>query len=282
MGKNLIKAFAFHNLKLGELFDLVKNLLAKALHADVAEALGLGEPYNETKESFDRLVEIFLRNPAMEQTEDVTELITKIRKKMTVVKTTLEEMVDDATGEQHQDARTLEYIARPYLKGLYNNTMANVIAKAGEMADALRTTGTLPKLVALGLKPIVDNIAALAVEANNMLILRGEEAAFKKALGTATKVRNTLEQQLKFLLNSTIPAYYANATGDLAEKFKVAILEINGTLDIYRHLTKGESKKSGSGGGGGGVPVDPSKPDTGAITPPEDDYNGGTYIDPNA
>ncbi|MDR0659111.1 MAG: DUF6261 family protein [Mediterranea sp.] len=279
MSKNFIKAFAFYDLRLSEFFELADNLMTEVLPPDLAEDLEIGTPYSGAKQSYDKLVDIFLRNPAMRQTEKVVEVITKLRRKMTLLKRTLSEMLlDTAEGERLENARDIEYVARPYLKNTSHDRLVGVVAKAKEMADALRTTETLPKLTGIGLTEIVDDIATLAAEANNLLLARGEETAFKKALGTASKVRKTLEQGLKFLLYTAIPAYYVNATGDLAAKFERTILEINGVLDIYRHLTQGESRKSGSGGGEGGIPIDPSIPDTQPVNPP----NGGTYIDPNA
>lgn len=244
MYKNSIKAFAFRCLTLPPFFELADILVNKALPADVADELGLGVSYHNAKQSFEKLKGIFQYNPAMRQTKDVVETVTKIRRKMMLFKRILREMVlDTAAGERLENIRHIRYIAHPCLGEIQHGAMAGVVAKARKMADALRTTETLPKLTGLGLTAIVNDIATLSARADNLLFLRGEETAFKRARGTACKVRKTLEKQLRFLFYIYIPAHYVDAAGPLAAKYERTILEINGTLDIYRHLTKGGSRK---------------------------------------
>jgi hypothetical protein len=185
-----IKLFAFHDLKLPPFFDLTDLLVTKVLPLSLATELELGAPYDNLKESHEKLVDIFLRNAAMRQTKKVTNTVTRIRRKMTLFQKTLDEMLLDTTdGERLENVTYIEYIAPPYIKNVYHGALTGVVAKGKEMADALRTTDTLPKLTQLGLKVIIDDIAALAEEANNLLFSRGEETAFRKALGTAIKVR---------------------------------------------------------------------------------------------
>jgi hypothetical protein len=269
MTKKFIKLFAFHDLKLPSLFDLVDLLIDKVLPPGLAKELELGTPYDNLKESHGKMTNIFLRNPAMRQTKTVTDIVTKVRRKMTLFQKNLTEMRLAATdGERLETVTTIEHIAHPYIKNIYHGALTGVAAKGKDMANALRTKETLPKLKRLGLKKTVDDIATLSSEANSLLYSRGEETAFRKALGTATKVRVDIERQLRFLLYTIFPAYSANSTGTKREKFEQAILEINGTLDIYRHLTKGNNIRS-SVGDNDGVPVDPTITDTQPAFPAE-------------
>ncbi|MDR3119273.1 MAG: hypothetical protein LBU44_07660 [Mediterranea sp.] len=243
MDNHIIGVFAFHDLKLPPFFDLADILVSKTLTPSLAAELEIGAPYDRVRRSHERLASIFLRNPVMRQTKKVVNVIAKIRRKMTLFKKTLGEMLLGQTaGEQLDKIGDIEYIAHPYLKNIRNGAQSGVIAKAMEMAHALRATETLPKLTQLGLVSIVDDIATLADEANALLFARGEEEAFRKALGTAGNVRKELERQLRFLFYITFPACYANVSGETAAKFDRAIIEINGTLDIYRHLTRKRRK----------------------------------------
>ena len=271
MGKKIIRLFGFYDLKLSEFFDLAHLIFVSVLTPSMAQTLGISNSYNKGKALYDKLADIFRRNPAMRQTETLVESIAKIRRKMILFKNTLREIVADAEGEWLKNAKDIEFIAHPYLRNASHDTQSALTANAMEMADALRTAGNLSKLTELGLEKIVDDIATLAAEANEQLLSRGEEHAFQKELGNATETRRELEEQLRFLIYTSIPAHYAEASDDLANTFKNIIVDINGALDSFSHLTttSGDYDKVG---------VDPGEPDTGPVSPP----NGGTYIDPNA
>ena len=286
MDKKEIFPFRFYDLKVPSFFELATSILGTVLPPESAQELGLDiPPYNDTKKALDRLTDIFLRNPAMLQTEDLVEIIAAIRRKMVLLKNTFKEMLADAKGERFQDARELEYVARPYLKNIHKDEQSALAAKAKEMGDALRSSANLTKLAALGLKPLVDEIAAQGVEAGRLITERGEEQAFQREIGTATEVRKLLEKHLRTLLYISIPAHYLEATGALETKYEQTIIAINGTLDGYRHLTASGKHGGHDGGIGEDYTPKPVGPDTQPALPPDDEddhYNGGTYIDPNA
>ena len=55
------------------------------------------------------------------------------------------------------------------------------------------------------------------------------------------------------------------------------------TLIVENALAPARAQSVGTGSGNDDYGYsDPGVPDTGPATPPDDDYNGGTYIDPNA
>jgi hypothetical protein len=267
MGKKIIQLFGFRDLKLSEFFDLTHLIFVSVLTPSTAQTLGISNSYNKGRALYDKLADIFRRNPTMKQTEKLVGDIAKIRRKMILFKNTLREIVADADGERLENAKAIEYVAHPYLKNVSHDTQSALTANAMEMANGLN----LSKLTELGLEEIVNDIATLAAEANEQLLARGEEHAFQKELGNATDTRRELEEQLRFLIYTSIPAHYAEASDDLVNTFKNIIVDINGALNSFSHLTT-------VGGDYDNVGVDPGDPDTGPASPP----NGGTYIDPNA
>ena len=152
---------------------------------------------------------------------------------MALLRNMFKEMLADAKGERFQDAKALEYVARPYLKSINRDEQSALAPKAKEMGDALRSSANLTKLAALGLKPLVDEIAELGVKGGRLIRERGEEQAFQREIGTATQVRKLLEEHLRVLLYTSIPAHYIEATGALTTKYEQTIIAINGTLDTY-------------------------------------------------
>ena len=248
MKRKPVYSLKFHDLRISEFFDLAEILFKGSLTPATAQTLGLGTPYNEMKASYEQLADVFRRNPAMLQTEKLVAAIVRIRRKMMLLKNTLREKLLDAKGERLENAKIINNVAHPYLKDISGDTQSALTANAMEMADALRTAGNLPKLTGLGLEEIVNDIATLAAEANELLLSRGEEKAFQKELGSATGARKILEKQLRFVLYSSIPVHYAEATGALAETFEHTITAINGTLEIFRHLTSGGRNSSGHDG----------------------------------
>ncbi|MDR3118174.1 MAG: DUF6261 family protein [Mediterranea sp.] len=281
MGKILIQLFGFHQLKLSPFFDLGILLLVNLLTPELAKTLGISKAYAEAKEPFDKLTEIFRRNPMLLQTEKLTETIAKIRRKIIAIKATFKGMLGEAEGERLENVKLLENIARPYLKNVHNEVQSGLVANSIEMADALRTPANLPKLTKLGLKDIVDEIEILAKTANDILAARGEEEIFRQLMGNATDTRKKVEKHLRFLLYTAIPAHYAEATGALATTFEHTIMDIDGVLKSFRHLTT-----TGGGGlvdsGEGGVNIkQPEEPDTQPAQPPSGGGGGG-FTDPDA
>ncbi|MDR3140802.1 MAG: DUF6261 family protein [Tannerellaceae bacterium] len=248
--KKYIRLFKFYDLTLSEFLELLRIIFEFTLPRALAKTLGLGRAYNETEESYDKLVDIFRRNPAMLQTEELVVTIAGIRRKMILFKGMLKDVLASATGEDIKKAKLLENLAHPYLKNAAHDTQAALAANAAEMADALRTAANLPALTSFGLKDFVDEIAALAHAVGQILYIRGEEKAFRKELGNATDTRKKLEKQLQFLLYSAIPVHYTEATGALLTAFEHAIVEINGTLDSFRHLTSGNGSDDPNSGSG--------------------------------
>ncbi|MDR3118437.1 MAG: DUF6261 family protein [Mediterranea sp.] len=216
-------------------------ILERAITAIIAQTLGITKAYNEAMEQLNTLVDIFQRNPALLQTEKLVEAIAKLRRKMIALKTMFKGILIDVEGEQLNNAKIIENLAHPYLKSAHRDTQSTLVIRGKEMADALRSTANLPLLKQLGLKDIVDEISVLAHEADELLYARGEEKAYRKALGSAGKTRDRLEKQLRFLLYTTIPAHYTEATGSQLIVFDRVVMDINGVLDSFRHLVGGGS-----------------------------------------
>ncbi|MDR3119709.1 MAG: DUF6261 family protein [Mediterranea sp.] len=237
MAKNTIQLFKFHDLKLSEFLELMYLIFGHALPITVAQLLGVIKAYNEAKAQFDKLVESFQRNPALLKTEKLVEAIMKIRRKMALFKNVAKGLLGDAEGERLESAKVINNVAHPYLKDLYSNTQVALAANGMEMAVALRTAENLPLLTQLGLKDIVDEIADLAHEAGGILYARGEEKMFRKKLGNASNIRRKLEKQVHFLLYSAIPVHHSEATGALLTTFEHTVIDINGVLKSFQHLT---------------------------------------------
>ncbi|MDR3119257.1 MAG: DUF6261 family protein [Mediterranea sp.] len=284
MAKNTVQPFRFHPLRLSEFFEMSHILFEHALPIALAQALGITVAYNKAKIYFDKLVEIFRRNPAMLQTEKLVGTIAKIRRKMVVLKTMIKELLGDSEGERLSNAKIINNVAHPYLKNATHDTQSALAANAMEMADALRIAANLPLLTQLGLKNIVEEIAELSNEAGEILYARGEEKVSRRELGNASDVRDKLEKQLRYLLYTSIPAHYTEATGALVTTFEHAISDINGALESFQHLTSGGSN-SGSNpnededGEPGGNEPGGSEPDTQPANPPS---GGGGFTDPDA
>ncbi|MDR3118223.1 MAG: DUF6261 family protein [Mediterranea sp.] len=284
MIKKLIRFFKFHELKLVEFFDATLLIVGNIFTVAIAQSLGLDKVYGEVNVLFDKLVEIFRRNPAMFQTEELTETVAGIRRKMILLKNMLKDTVASAKGDDLQKAKLLEYTAHPYLKNAAHDTQSAIAANGIELSAALRTSANLPALTTFGLKAVVDDIATMATKANSILLLRGEEEEFRKQVGSANAVRKELEKKLRFLLYSSIPAHYAEATGAQITEFEHLANEINGALNSFRHLTS----STGDTTGGSGYPEEPddnddnepggSEPDTQPADPP----SGGGFTDPDA
>ncbi|MDR3119082.1 MAG: DUF6261 family protein [Mediterranea sp.] len=281
MGKILIQLFGFHDLKLPDFFELGRFLLVIFLTPELARILGISKAYAEAKEPFDRLTDIFSRNPMLLQTERLTGTIAKIRRKAIAIKAMFKVLLSEAEGERLENAKVLENIARPYLKNAGRSTQTSLIANSIEMADALRTTANLSKLTQIGLKDSVNEISTLAKEAEIILAARGEEEIFRQLMGNATDTRKKVEKHLRFLLYTAIPAHYAEATGALVTTFEHTIMDIDGVLKSFRHLTT-------TGGGdlkeGEGNITRPEEPDTQPAQPPSGGGGGGGggFTDPDA
>jgi hypothetical protein len=230
--KKIIQFFKFQFFNLSEFYDLAYLILVNILTSDKAQAFGVIVAYNEAKASFDKLTEIFRRNPEMHQTEKLVNAIVDIRKKMIALKTMLRGMLSDPDEARIESVKTIKNVAHPYLKNAHKALAANGM----EMADALRTAATLPLLTQFGLKTIVDDITALSHKANEILLERGKEKALRKYLGNSTATRRKLEKQLRFLFYFSIPAHYIEATGLLSATFEHTTTEINVALNSFRHL----------------------------------------------
>ncbi|MDR3118331.1 MAG: DUF6261 family protein [Mediterranea sp.] len=280
MIKKIIRLFRFHDLGLSEYFELASLILGTVLPPALAQTLGIGKAYGDTKPHFDKLVEIFRRNPTMLQTEELVETVAKIRRKMLMIRNTFKGMLGEAEGEQLKKVKILENVAHPYLKSAAHDTQSALAANGSEMADALRTTTNLPLLTQLGLKDIVNEISTLSHAAGAVLLARGEEEQYRKELGNATDTRKKLDKQLRYMLYTSIPAHYTEATGALVTTFEHVISDINGALNSFQHLTSGgsssdhsdEEEEDDEPGN------NPSKPDTQPAEPP----SGGGFTDPDA
>ena len=272
-----IGPFAFKDLTHSEYFELTHHIFV-TLTPSIAETLGIEKAYNEAKSSYDKLADIFRRNPTLLKTEKLKDAIMKTRRRMTLFKNMLREKLVDEAGEQLDNAKVIENLAHPYLKDVHRDTQAALIANAMEMADALRTSANQPLLVQLRLNETLDDLVAPAYEADEILRARGEEKAYRKAMGNASDAREKNEKQLRFLLYISLPAHYAEATGTQAAMFEHIIIDINGALDTFRHLVSGSRGGNWAGDGNYEGSGDPGQPDTQPASPP----NGGTYIDPNA
>jgi hypothetical protein len=277
MIKRIIQAFHLRRLKLSDFFEMSHLVLERAITRVLAQTLGIVKAYDEAIELLGILVDIFQRNPALLQTEQLQDGIAKLRRKLIGFKTVLKGVLIDAEGVQADSAKTIENVAHPYLKNAHNDTQSTLVIKGKEMADALRNTANLPLLTQIGLKNTVDEIAALARKADELLYARGEELAFRKALGSAGKTRDKLEKQLRFLLYTVIPTHYDEATGAQLTAFEHVVMDINGVLDSFRHLAGGGS----SDWGGDGEPEGPD-PGNAPDTQPADPPTWGSGIDPNA
>ncbi|MDR3118686.1 MAG: hypothetical protein LBU44_04600 [Mediterranea sp.] len=245
MAKKLIRSFSFQDLNLSDHFEFSHAIFEYALPPALAQSLGLFRPYNDAKDSYDKEVVILKCNPAMLKTEELAEVVTKARRKMILLKDLIRDKQADATGEDLRKTRRLRNVTLPYLKELSHDTQTTIAANGIEVTDVLCAPSNLPLLIQFGLKEVVDDIAALAHEAGKILHERGEEKAFKKAMDNAIKIRRLLERQFRFLFYTAIPVHYLDVTGALAETFKQAIMDINGTLDSFRHLTDSDSSDWG-------------------------------------
>jgi hypothetical protein len=279
MAKKSIEKINSRKLDLTNSFEMVDLIMKNPLTPADASTLGLGKPYHELRATYNRLVEIFKRNPAVLQTEELVVAIEKLRRKMSVFNTRLREMLADDDGTKLHAAKVVNNVAHPYLKDSGKTQQTALVANAKEMVDALQNTTNLPLITSIDLTVAVTEIKTLAHEADQLILLRGEEKAFQKDLGTASEVRKLLEKQLRFVFYSAIPVHYAEATGELATKFENTIIAINGILDTFRHLIS--SGGSGSGGDGSGddgiIIVEPDDPEN----PGGDETPGGDGNEPD-
>ncbi|MDR3119626.1 MAG: DUF6261 family protein [Mediterranea sp.] len=285
--KKKIEPFSFHHLRLPDFFEFSYFIFGNIITLVIAQLLGILKPYNEAKASFDKLVDIFRRNPTLLLTEKVVEEIAAIRRKMILLKGMFKDVLAGSAGEELNKAKLLENVAHPYLKNIAHDTQTALAANAMEMADALRSGTNLSALTQLDLKNIVDEIATLAHAVGEKLLARGEEKAFRKELGNATDTRKKLEKQLRYLLYSAIPVHYDEATGALITSFEHTISDINGAIESFRHLVPGGGSDSDNpdedeedgGNENGGNENNPSQPDTQPANPPS---GGGGFTDPDA
>ncbi|MDR3119602.1 MAG: hypothetical protein LBU44_09370 [Mediterranea sp.] len=283
MDKIAIALFGYHDLTHSEYLEL-SHLVFVVLPPEKATEMGIRKSYDEAIVLQDKYVEIFRRNPALLKTEKLNEALAKIRRKMIFFKGLLKETIADKTGKQLDDAKTIESIAHPYLTNLHRDTQSALIVNAMEMTDALLTPANLSILTQFQLKETVDGIATSAHEADEILLARGEEKAYRKVLGNVTDTRIKHEKKLRFLLYTAIPAHYAEAGGTQAALFEHVIIDLNGVLDSFRHLTSGQKGKWAEDGNYDGA-GDPGQPDTQPANPPNPPSGGGGgggFTDPDA
>ena len=279
MAKVLIRPFKFELLKISELLECSRLLIRNVFTPAKAQAIGLGKPYDDLIVLDDRYSDILKHNPALIETEPLTEDIIRLRLLLVAFDNFLQAIKITAAAEKAEAEKAVSYITAPYLKGKNRSTMLALLGDAEDMCDALQDLAIAPKVDLLGLADQVEAIKELALRCDALIVARGEEKEYRKKLGTATKVRRDLQKQYRVLFFTILPAIYLTTTdAETKDVLTTMFDKINAILDSFRHITGG-----GTGGGNDDYsdphkPVDPGTPDTQPADPP----NGGTYIDPNA
>ena len=273
MPQSLIRTFRLELLTISELLELTMLLLEKVFTPAKAQAVGLGKPYDELVALADRYAEILKRNPALIQTEPLTDYIAKLRLLFGLLDNSLRAARITNDSDQAEAVRVVSNVAAPYLKGKSRATIMALLGDARDLCDALGSAAYTQAVELLGLTGQVADIRELALKCDTLIDIRGEEKEYRKKIGTATAVRTALQKQLRFIFSGVLPVIYHSTDDTAVKNILVAMLDhTNATLDSFRYLT--------GGGTGDGTDDygDPSKPDTQPADPP----NGGTYIDPNA
>jgi hypothetical protein len=278
MPKELVRFFPFKPLRLGDFLTAVETIVKEQLTPAVASALGLGRSYNELVVLTDEYIDVFKRNPSLLLTDSITETVNSLRRLMVLFKTTINAYKATEAGA---DIHLVDYAASPYLKKISGMHLSEVITYARELVSELQKPSMVSAVTALGLIPQLMTISQLAESAHQKWVERGMEKEDQKALGSATAVRRKVEPQLRFVLYSSLAAYYTDATDPaLIAQFEAVGLAINGTLDSLRYLVETGSG-SGSVDDDNGVnipepeyPEDPEDPSEGPQDP------GGDTEDP--
>ena len=279
MPQSLIRPLRFELLTNFEMLECSTLIVENALAPAKAQSVGMGKPYNDYVTAHTTFEKILKHNPALVETESLTGDVNNVRLLLGVFDSNLRAAGITGDAAVVEAVKEVSNIAAPYIKVRHTATMLALLAAAQDLCQALETAAVAPKVALLGLTEQVTVIKQLAQRGNALVIARGEEKEYRKKLGTSAQARTALQKQLRFLFTGVLPVIY-HSTTDAVVKNKVIMMldEVNATLDSFRHLTGGGT---GSGNDDYGY-SDPGVPDTGPATPPDDNYNGGTYIDPNA
>jgi uncharacterized membrane protein YgcG len=245
-----IKPFPIHSLKLTPSYELVKLILKRGLTPQVTTSLGIGKPYDDLVTLFDQWSDIFKRNPALFQTEEVAARMVELRHQLSILNAELKLALtnDEETGGT--TARTVDFAARPYLKNFTHQTYVDLLGNAGKLAVDLQAPGLVPAVEQLGLTARIAKIAQQSDEAEDLYGERGEEMEFQKQLGSATNTRKLVEKQLILVLYTVLPALYVmNPNSEIALVIKDMAVNINGYFDSVRYLlpSPGSSTSGGAG-----------------------------------
>jgi hypothetical protein len=279
-----IRPFPIHFLKLGPSYGLVQIVLEHGLTPQTAESLGIGKPYDDLTALFEKWSEIFRRNPALLQTEELVARIADLRRQMSLLNSQIRAALASEKSTGGTIAHTVSHIARPYLQNIYGQVYGDLLANGRKLTADLEAPGLAAALEELELTSNVTKIDQLSHQVGDLIAERGGEMEFQKQLGSASNMRRQIEKQLHFVLYSILPALYAmNPNSEIALVIKDVSNEINGIFDTYRHLLPA----SGSDNSGGNLPNYPGDGNGGDGNGSDDngndsseDEDGGNDPDP--
>jgi hypothetical protein len=237
--KTLVHLFPFERLSVVYLYQLTFYIL-ETLHRIESKLVGSSD-YARLKEEFEQYSEVFDRNPALLQTEELWHTAAQLREAMKRLLNLLNTTIKYGDPSKQTYAKQLAYIAKPHLTPHPSHQgLAKVLTKGGKIAVDLQTPATTPMVAALELTALVAEIDTLAHAGDALYNERGDEKELRHQLGNATKRRPALTEALETVLYSLLQALHslAASAADRAELDEI-ISHINGLLDSYKIYTNG-------------------------------------------
>jgi hypothetical protein len=189
-------------------------------------------------EAYERLNEIFKRNPTFIQTLRIEDNMRVLRGQLALLSTELKALVKEeqtSHGGGSDVARQIWVTAAPYLKFPSKMSYTVLLSNAGKLSVDLQTPALTPLVAEAGLTAQVTKIDTIYHATNALYLNRSNEAEFNRNLGTAAALRPVIDRTVNFILQVLIPAALFNAANAEERRQMEEIVEqINAILDEAR------------------------------------------------
>jgi hypothetical protein len=238
-----VQTFPFTHLSLEYYYQLQTRLVEYILTPTTATLLALEQAYTAYIEAYERLNEIFRRNPKFAQTLTIEANIKLLRDQMVLLSTELKTLVRDTTADSYAAALQVNYAAEPYLKSPSKSTYNQLLTDAGKLVVDIQTPALTPLVAQLNLTAQVTRIDELFHQTDALWMQRGNEAEFNKQLGTATALRPAIDKSLSFILYVLIPAaIFKSTNAEARHAMEEIVTQINALFDEERRKLLPTSK----------------------------------------
>jgi hypothetical protein len=279
-----VVSFPFSHVGLENYYLIHTDLVEYILTPDNASLLGLSNAYTAYVEAYERLNEIFKRNPAFIETLRIEDNVRALRGQLSRLNIELKGLVREekaSLGGSSDIARQVWFVAAPYLKFPSKMSYTILLSNASKLAVDLQTPALAPLVEELGLTSKVAKIDSLFHSTNALYLTRSNEAEFNRNLGTAAALRPVIDKTINFILYVLIPAALFNAANTAThQEMEEVVEQINAILDEARRKmlpgSGGDATLPGLPGGDGSDGSDDGGNGSGGSGSDDGSGNGGS------